>query len=153
MYPATHPHTYTHTQPLTYIYTHTPTHLPTHPHNIATQGGPGGSSMLGLFGEMGYYRLDDNGQSVNPQSWNREVNMLYLESPAGVCGCVCMWVCVCVGVCVCVCVGVCMCGCVYVWVCVYVGVCMCGCVCVCVMCDCVNIPNTYINTCTHICMH
>lgn len=57
---------------------------------IATwhQGGPGGSSLYGLYGEMGYYQTEDgeNGElryRTNPNAWNRIANMLYLESPAG----------------------------------------------------------------------
>lgn len=47
------------------------------------QGGPGGSSIYGLYGEMGYFTVAENGTSVNHFSWNRVANMLYLESPAG----------------------------------------------------------------------
>mmetsp|Transcript_10166 Transcript_10166/g.16387 ORF Transcript_10166/g.16387 Transcript_10166/m.16387 type:complete len:504 (-) Transcript_10166:49-1560(-) len=47
------------------------------------QGGPGGSSMFGLFTEMGYFGLSTQGTYVNPNAWNKVANMLYLESPAG----------------------------------------------------------------------
>jgi len=47
------------------------------------QGGPGGSSIYGLFGEMGAFHIDDNGPYLNENSWNKNANMLYLESPAG----------------------------------------------------------------------
>lgn len=48
------------------------------------QGGPGGSSILvGLYGEMGIFRIGDNGNYLNPWAWNKFANMLYLESPAG----------------------------------------------------------------------
>lgn len=47
------------------------------------QGGPGGSSIYGLFGEMGYFNIDSNGTHTNAYAWNRVSNMLYLESPAG----------------------------------------------------------------------
>ena len=48
------------------------------------QGGPGGSSLYGAYGEMGYFQvaLDDKGNLThftNDYSWNRVANMLYLE--------------------------------------------------------------------------
>jgi hypothetical protein len=47
------------------------------------QGGPGGSSLFGQYGEMGYFQVDDKGTRVNQFAWNNVANMLYLESPAG----------------------------------------------------------------------
>jgi hypothetical protein len=47
------------------------------------QGGPGGSSLYGQYGEMGYFQVDSNGTHTNDVAWNRVANMLYLESPAG----------------------------------------------------------------------
>ena len=48
------------------------------------QGGPGGSSInVGLYTEMGYFQLSDQGSYVNENAWNAVANMLYLESPAG----------------------------------------------------------------------
>jgi hypothetical protein len=48
------------------------------------QGGPGGSSInVGLYTEMGYFQLSDQGAYVNKNAWNQAANMLYLESPAG----------------------------------------------------------------------
>jgi|Transcript_50346 hypothetical protein len=47
------------------------------------QGGPGGSSIVGAYLEMGFFQVSDNGTYTNPWAWNRISNMLYLESPAG----------------------------------------------------------------------
>ncbi|KAG6422453.1 hypothetical protein SASPL_119025 [Salvia splendens] len=48
-------------------------------------GGPGCSSLgVGAFSENGPFRPSGNGLVRNEQSWNREANILYLESPIGV---------------------------------------------------------------------
>ncbi|KAL6843400.1 hypothetical protein ACP4OV_026722 [Aristida adscensionis] len=48
-------------------------------------GGPGCSSVgVGAFSENGPFRPSGNGLVTNEYSWNKEANMLYLESPAGV---------------------------------------------------------------------
>lgn len=49
-------------------------------------GGPGCSSMLGFAQEHGPYSMPDGEERFfrNPNSWNLETNMLYIESPAGV---------------------------------------------------------------------
>eukprot|EP01065_Artemidia_motanka_P001370 TRINITY_DN10621_c0_g4_i2.p2 TRINITY_DN10621_c0_g4~~TRINITY_DN10621_c0_g4_i2.p2 ORF type:complete len:478 (+),score=125.62 TRINITY_DN10621_c0_g4_i2:1124-2557(+) len=47
------------------------------------QGGPGASSVYGLYGEMGYFQASERGLWVNEHAWNNVANMLYLESPAG----------------------------------------------------------------------
>ena len=46
-------------------------------------GGPGGSSIYGLYGEMGFFQVNNEGTETNRFSFNRAANMLYLESPAG----------------------------------------------------------------------
>ncbi|XP_054824000.1 serine carboxypeptidase-like 45 [Prosopis cineraria] len=48
-------------------------------------GGPGCSSLgAGAFVEHGPFKPTENGLVKNNCSWNKEANMLYLESPAGV---------------------------------------------------------------------
>nr|CDJ84066.1 Peptidase S10 domain containing protein [Haemonchus contortus] len=49
-------------------------------------GGPGSSSLEGLFFENGPFRIGKDGQTVtrNPYAWNQFANVLYLESPVGV---------------------------------------------------------------------
>lgn len=53
---------------------------------IWTNGGPGCSSLLGLFTEQGHFYLDPstNKLTPNPYTWSWSANMLYIEHPAGV---------------------------------------------------------------------
>ncbi|KAE9974920.1 hypothetical protein EG327_008624 [Venturia inaequalis] len=53
------------------------------PLSIWMNGGPGSSSMIGLFQENGPCTInsDSNSSQLNPWSWNREVNMLYIDQP------------------------------------------------------------------------
>ena len=47
-------------------------------------GGPGGSSIYGLYGETGWFQVSSSGTQANTEhSWNNIASMLYLESPAG----------------------------------------------------------------------
>lgn len=56
------------------------------PLSIWINGGPGGSSMMGLLQENGpcFVGNDSNSTYLNPFSWNNEVNMLYLDQPSQV---------------------------------------------------------------------
>ena len=46
------------------------------------QGGPGGSSLFGLFNENGPYVVDKSGNlGLRPWSWNAKNHMLYIDNP------------------------------------------------------------------------
>jgi hypothetical protein len=50
------------------------------------QGGPGGSSLFGLFVENGPYKSSDDGATLarNPHSWHSNMTMLFVDNPVGV---------------------------------------------------------------------
>jgi len=48
------------------------------------QGGPGASSLFGLFTEVGPFNVDANGNIVERAiSWNKDYHMLFLDNPIG----------------------------------------------------------------------
>ncbi|KJA20867.1 hypothetical protein HYPSUDRAFT_68192 [Hypholoma sublateritium FD-334 SS-4] len=50
-----------------------------------TNGGPGGSSSMGLFMELGPCRVSDaNGTKFHPESWNSNANIFFIDQPVGV---------------------------------------------------------------------
>ncbi|KAF9042259.1 serine carboxypeptidase [Panaeolus papilionaceus] len=50
-----------------------------------TNGGPGASSALGLFMELGPCRiLDEHGPKFHPESWNNNANLFFIDQPINV---------------------------------------------------------------------
>jgi vitellogenic carboxypeptidase-like protein len=49
------------------------------------QGGPGASSMFGLFSENGPFTVAADGASLiaNPYTWNTEFSLIYIDNPVG----------------------------------------------------------------------
>jgi len=71
---------------LHYVFIESLSNPATDPILIWFNGGPGCSSMLGLFAENGPYIIDD-GETIikpNPWPWNKNASLLFIESPAGV---------------------------------------------------------------------
>ncbi|EEY59475.1 serine protease family S10, putative [Phytophthora infestans T30-4] len=70
---------------LFYWYTESQSDPENDPIVLWLNGGPGCSSLGGLFTENGPFVVrDDLSIKVNRYSWNRKANMVWLESPAGV---------------------------------------------------------------------
>uniref|UniRef100_A0A0A9W3V6 Carboxypeptidase n=1 Tax=Lygus hesperus TaxID=30085 RepID=A0A0A9W3V6_LYGHE len=56
----------------------------TAPVAVWLQGGPGASSMYGLFTENGPYIVKHNGKvERRPHPWSRKLNMIFLDQPVG----------------------------------------------------------------------
>ncbi|RZF45124.1 hypothetical protein LSTR_LSTR011968 [Laodelphax striatellus] len=54
------------------------------PITVWLQGGPGGSSLYGLFKENGPYIVEkDQKLKLRKYSWHRKCNMIYIDSPVG----------------------------------------------------------------------
>jgi cathepsin A (carboxypeptidase C) len=56
------------------------------PLTLWMNGGPGASSMLGLFQEIGPCLINEHGNGTvrNPWAWNRNSSLLFVDQPAGV---------------------------------------------------------------------
>ncbi|KAK8471181.1 hypothetical protein PHAVU_003G155400 [Phaseolus vulgaris] len=76
-----------HGRALFYWLTESPSSPQNKPLVLWLNGGPGCSSVAyGASEEIGPFRVNQTGSSLylNPNAWNREANILFLESPAGV---------------------------------------------------------------------
>ncbi|CCD66273.1 Serine carboxypeptidase ctsa-3.1 [Caenorhabditis elegans] len=69
-----------------YMLTESRSNPDTDPLLVWFNGGPGCSSLGGLFEELGPFYVNFDGQTLyeNPYAWNAKANVLYLESPIGV---------------------------------------------------------------------
>ena len=71
---------------LHYVFAESQNNPQTDPLLVWFNGGPGCSSLLGFLQEHGPYVMEDedNFFHYNNYSWNKEANIVYIESPAGV---------------------------------------------------------------------
>jgi len=70
---------------LFYWFTESENKPSTDPFVVWQTGGPGCSSLLAMFTENGPFLPEKDGTlSLNPYSWNKKANVLWVESPAGV---------------------------------------------------------------------
>ena len=78
--------TVTPTKRLHYVFVTSQSDPQNDPLMIWFNGGPGCSSLIGLFQEHGPFIIDDGEYHIksNPHPWNERANVLYIESPAGV---------------------------------------------------------------------
>jgi len=50
------------------------------------QGGPGGSSLYGMFSEIGPFTIDSNGKVISREelsNWNQHYGLLFIDNPCG----------------------------------------------------------------------
>jgi len=70
---------------LFYCYTEATSNPDTAPTLFWMNGGPGCSSLAGMFSELGPFVVDSKQQiTLNPYAWNKVANVIYMEQPAGV---------------------------------------------------------------------
>ena len=74
------------TRHLHYMFIESQRHPPSDPVVLWFNGGPGCSTMMAVTQEHGPYVVFDGDTyfSFNEWSWNKEANMIYVESPAGI---------------------------------------------------------------------
>lgn len=73
------------TKNLFYYYTEATSNPSKAPTLFWMNGGPGCSSLMGMFSELGPFVVDEKMQvSLNPYAWNKVANVIYMEQPAGV---------------------------------------------------------------------
>jgi carboxypeptidase C (cathepsin A) len=74
------------TKSLHYVFAESESDPANDPVVIWFNGGPGCSSMLAFMQENGPLAIDDGEDFIktNPYPWNTRMNMLWIESPAGV---------------------------------------------------------------------
>lgn len=53
------------------------------PWMVWLQGGPGASSMTGLFDELGPFSVENNTLKLNPHTWLRNHSLVFIENPVG----------------------------------------------------------------------
>ncbi|KAK3006138.1 hypothetical protein RJ639_015681 [Escallonia herrerae] len=71
---------------LFYYFVESPQNSSTAPLVLWLNGGPGCSSLIGAWAELGPFRVNSDGKTLfrNNYGWNNASNVIFLESPAGV---------------------------------------------------------------------
>lgn len=47
------------------------------------QGGPGATSLFGMFTEIGPYKYVDGTLDLMPYSWNQNYSLIFIDNPVG----------------------------------------------------------------------